>query len=384
MRSRLLAIVVGLGVGLGVAEAGARLLEAGLPEETLFAGIGRRIDDPVLEYRTLPDTGENDARGYRNRESLERADVVVLGDSQTWGVNASLTEAWPSVLGELTGLRVYNMGRGGYGIVQYRHQLEQALSLEPSTLVVSLYLGNDIYDAYSLAYGLPAHEALRHPDPVVREAIARSPYPDLQRMFFDRLAHHRSSLRPVQWVTENTGLGRLFARATQTPADAVADRAWAAAHPDDGFVYEEGGISTVFHTSYRVAALATSLPKVREGLRITQNVLVDLGRRVAEVPETELLVVLIPTKERIFARAVSSAGLPTPGSYVRGVSEESKISAGLIALMQEEEIAYLDLLPVLEEVIGLGEAIFPANVDGHFTAQGYRRLAEAVASELAR
>ena len=95
-------------------------------------------------------------------------------------------------------------------------------------------------------------------------------------------------------------------------------------------------------------------------------------------------MVLIPTKERIFARAVSSAGLPTPGSYVRGVSEESKISAGLIALMQEEEIAHLDLLPVLEEVIGLGEAIFPANVDGHFTAQGYRRLAEAVASELAR
>ena len=97
MRSRLLAIVVGLGVGLGVAEAGARLLEAGLPEETLFAGIGRRIDDPVLEYRTLPDTGENDARGYRNRESLERADVVVLGD---WDCDGDRT---PAVLRPGTG-----------------------------------------------------------------------------------------------------------------------------------------------------------------------------------------------------------------------------------------------------------------------------------------
>jgi hypothetical protein len=384
VRSRLLAIAIGLGVGIGVAEACARVFESGRPEDALFADVGRRVDDPILEYRTAPDTGENDARGYRNPESLLRADIVALGDSQTWGVNASLSEAWPSVLGELTGQRVYNMGRGGYGIVQYRHQLEEALALEPRTVVVALYFGNDVYDAYSLAYALPAHESLRHPDPAVREEIVRSSYPDLQRMFFDRLAYQRSGSRPVLWLTENTALGRLFARITRTPADSSADRAWAADHPADGFVYEEGEISTVFHTSYRLAAVDVSLPKVREGLRITREVLVDLGRRVAEAPGTELLVVLIPTKERIFVRAVSSAGLPTPHSYVRGVSEEVKIAYGLIALMKQEEIRYLDPLPAFEEAVARREAIFPPNVDGHFTALGYRRLAEAVASELAR
>ena len=56
----------------------------------------------------------------------------------------------------------------------------------------------------------------------------------------------------------------------------------------------------------------------------------------------------------------------------------------IFALMKEEGIRYLDPLPVFEEAIARREAIFPPNVDGHFTALGYRRLAEAVASELAR
>lgn len=384
MRSRILGLVLGLTVGLAVAEGGARLIEAGRPDEVLFEGIGRRIDDPILEYRTAPSSGENDARGYRNPVNLDRADVVALGDSQTWGVNAPPAETWPAVLEELTGQPVYNMGRGGYGIIQYRHQLEEALSLEPHLVIVALYFGNDLFDAYSLAYGLTAHESLRHPDPAVREEIMGSAYPDLQRMFFDRLAYQQSGSRPVQWITEKTALGRLFARLTRTPAGSAADRAWVSEHPADGFVYEGGASSTVFHTSYRVAAVDVSLPKVREGLRITREVLVDLGRRASEVPDTDLLVLLIPTKERIFARAVSSAGIPTPHSYVRGVSEELKISFGLIALMKQHGIPYLDLLPVFEEAVARGEVIFPANVDGHFTPLGYRRLAEAVASELAR
>lgn len=384
MRLRILTVALASLLGLALVEGGARVFESGRPEDVLFEGIGRRVDDPVLEYRTLPETGENDARGYRNPESLERADVVALGDSQTWGVNAARSEAWPSVLAELTGKRVYNMGRGGYGIVQYRHQLGEALSLEPRTVIVALYLGNDVYDAYALAYGLPAHEALRHPDPAVRQQIAGSPYPDLKRMFFERLAYQRSGSRPAQWLSQNTAVGRLVAKLTRTPADAGADRAWAADHPADGFVYQHGGISTVFHSSYRLAAVDTSLPKVREGLRITREVLVDLAGRVDAAPGAEFLVLLLPTKERIFARAVASAGIPTPHSYIRGVSEEAKISFGLMALMREHGIRYLDLLPVFEQAVARGEAIFPSNADGHFTALGYRRLAEAVASELAR
>jgi len=55
-----LALVFGLLVAGIVAELGARLLESAAPGG-LVARIGERIDDPVLDYRTAPGSGENDA-----------------------------------------------------------------------------------------------------------------------------------------------------------------------------------------------------------------------------------------------------------------------------------------------------------------------------------
>jgi uncharacterized protein YdiU (UPF0061 family) len=68
-------------------------------------------------HRDVPDV---DARGFRNRGvSLEDAEVVVVGDSHTYGYNVDVTHAFPFVLGQLTHRRTYAMGIGGYGIYQY-------------------------------------------------------------------------------------------------------------------------------------------------------------------------------------------------------------------------------------------------------------------------
>lgn len=386
---RVLAVLLGSLVGLGLAEVGARWLESSA-SSPLASAIGERVDDPVLEYRTLPGTGENDAAGHRNPERLAQADIVALGDSQTWGVNAELDETWPAQLARMTGRRVYNMGRGGYGIVQYRYQLEEALALDPEWIVVALYLGNDVYDAYSLVYGLEAHAALRHPDPELRHRIVASEYPDLQRMFFARVNHSRAQSGPADtagsgWLAGHSALVRLLVRSADGPADEERDRAWARAHPEEGFVYDDGRVSTVFHTRYRLAAVDSRLPKIREGLRITLGVLDDLAARMRTAPKARLLVVLIPTKERIFARAVAAGtgveGDP-PDDYARSVREEQRISAGLEARMDELGLRHLDLLPALQASLGRGEAIFPPNADGHFTPLGYARIAAAVAEAL--
>lgn len=378
---RALALAGGVALGLALAEAGARLLEPGGPLDGLASDIGERVDDPVLDYRTLADTGQNDAAGYRNPRALERADVVALGDSQTWGVNAEMDETWPARLAELTGLRVYNMGRGGYGIVQYRHQLEEALELQPEWVVVALYLGNDVYDAWSLVYARDAHAALRHPDPRLRERIASSQLPDLQRMFFDRVRYGREQ-DAAGWLARHSALVRMIDRARARPADVGADRAWARDHPEDGFVYDDGRMSTVFHPSYRLVAVDSRLPKIREGLRISLRVLEDMQARMQAAAGSRLLVLLLPTKERVFARAIEAAGVRVPDSYPRSVGEEARIAAGLSERMERLGIAYLDLLPALEDSVARNEAIFPPNVDGHFTPLGYERVAREVAAAI--
>lgn len=382
MNGRLVALTIGVVASLALAEGVARVLEPPGPVENLAGDIGERIPDPVLEYRTAPSTGDNDARGYRNETALEQADIVALGDSQTWGVNASRDATWPAALGAASGKSVYNMGRGGYGVVQYRHQLEGALALKPQWVVVALYFGNDVYDAYALAYSKDAHTALRHPDAATREKIVGSEYPDLRRMLFDRLAYGRRTSGVLGQLEEHSALLRMIARATRSAANPEADRRWAADHPQEGFSYD-GPVPTVFHTAYRVAAVDTSLPKVAEGLRITRDVLRDIARRVDDLPDTRLMVVLIPTKERIFARAVSTAGVPAPFDYVRSVSHETRIALGLQELLREEGVLHVDTLPAFEAALERGEAIFPPNVDGHLTEAGYQVIAERVAAALA-
>jgi lysophospholipase L1-like esterase len=380
---RTAAAVLGVVLGVGLAEGIARLVGPGRALDELASALGRRVPDPILDYRVAPHSAGHDARGHRNAASLERADVVALGDSQTWGINASINESWPAQLATQTGLRVYNMGRGGYGMVEYRHQLDEALALDPEWIVVALYFGNDVWEAYDLVYSLPAHAALRHPDATMRERIEQSPQPDVQRMLFERLQYQRSWGGLLMWLEEHSVLGRLLLNFTATPADTDADLAWAADHPDEGFVFDSDGITTVFHTSYRLGAVDSSLAQVREGLRILRKALIGLHERMASEERARLLVVLLPTKERIFARAVGAAGIDVPASYGRIVAEEARISEGLLALMEQEGIRHLDLLPALEQAVARREATHPPNADGHFSPAGYRQIARAIAQALA-
>ena len=149
-------------------------------------------------------------------------------------------------------------------------------------------------------------------------------------------------------------------------------------------MYDDGRVSTVFHTRYRLAAVDSRLPKVREGLRITLAVLDRMQARVREAGGARLLVVVLPTKERVFARAVAEGGVvgEPPQSHARGVLEEERIARGLATHLARLGVAHLDLLPDLEAAVGRGEAIFPPNADGHFTPLGYRRIAASIAASL--
>jgi len=91
-----------------------------------------------------------DGRGYRNRETPDRCDVLVLGDSFAEGSNISDEHAWPARLAALSGLSVYNLGMSGYDTFEYHCSLkEHGLDLKPRYVLCMLYEGNDFRSAKS-------------------------------------------------------------------------------------------------------------------------------------------------------------------------------------------------------------------------------------------
>ena len=114
------------------------------------AGLRRDQPEPdaVLGTRMAPNAPGHDARGFRNEAAPAQADLVAIGDSHTWGTNARIDEAWPQVLGRSLGRTAYNLALGGYGPIQYEALAEEALTLRPSVIIVALYVGNDLWDAY--------------------------------------------------------------------------------------------------------------------------------------------------------------------------------------------------------------------------------------------
>jgi len=111
-------------------------------------------------------TFSTDSRGFRNPSEMDRADVVLLGDSYVEGAYISDEETAAVRLHELTGQRVANLGVSGYGPQQELRILETyALPLKPHLVAWFFFEGNDFDDdqayenAMAYEHGVPAPPA---------------------------------------------------------------------------------------------------------------------------------------------------------------------------------------------------------------------------------
>ncbi len=85
-----------------------------------------------------------DARGYRNSTALEKADVLVIGDSYAEGSKVSDEHAWPRRLADRCGAAVYNTGMSGYAPHNYLAVLREfGPSLDPRVVICLFYEEND-------------------------------------------------------------------------------------------------------------------------------------------------------------------------------------------------------------------------------------------------
>jgi len=336
------------------------------------------VEDEVLGLRIQPLTTGHDALGFRNRAVPERASIVAIGDSMTYGVSAPRDSAWPQQLEGLVGETVYNMGLGGFGPLQYLHLSSNvAPKLKPRLLVVGFYFGNDLMDAYYLAQRPHWQDWRISPSaPTGETAFDRAGKAE-PRKRFEGLRNWLSRNSVFYSILRETVLRRFASRERE---EQVRN-----ASPDSRLLWNDpidSALETIFTPQYRLAAVDLGIPAVREGMQISQKALAAL-KTEADRQGSGLLVVLIPTKERAYCSRLLESGVKLPESYLRLCEAETHAKAELTQFMAQQKIAHVDVLPALEAQVAKSTHLYPKD-DGHPQGTGYGVIARAVAEAVSR
>lgn len=172
-------------IALLLAEGMLRLFPGLMPEEAQLRLLWQEqatatsIGDSYLGYLYPPymqvKMGAGSARfsvvsdehGFRNVAPWpEKARIVVVGDSLTYGWGVTAEESWTTVLDEQIGEgRLITLGLPGAVPQQYTRYLEQhGLGLQPEIVIYGIFSGNDFQDSVKfeqwLAQGAPGNYAV--------------------------------------------------------------------------------------------------------------------------------------------------------------------------------------------------------------------------------
>jgi hypothetical protein len=347
--------LVPLAALLVVAEVAVRLVA---PPRLLPA---RLIPDPYLGHLVAPGTAGTDAHGFRNEATPERADVLWVGDSQTWGFDVAIEQTFASIHAARANVRGYQMANGSYGPVQYRELVRRGLALHPRLVVVVCYLGNDLVDAVDYA-GLEGAADLRSPG---REYRVRD------NVELSRVTAPNVTMAIVDAVFASSRVLDFFGdRVKRLLRGGVLD------HQPGAVPFVHDRVPTILLPDYRAPLVDDRESKVREGLAVSGRCLGSIAALCADAG-ARCLVVLLPTKEACYARFAAESRLQIP-------SLDALREAGARArheLTTHARAAGLDVIDLEDDLVAAlhaGTPVWPPTGDGHLNAAGHVLLAEAV------
>jgi len=281
--------------------------------------------------------GPNDILGFRNRNVPNIADIITIGDSQTYGNNVFLEQNWPNSMLKSMNYPtpvLYNMSVGGWGGVEYFEIFNKALYLQPRVVVVAFYTGNDALDTFIKIYGDPRWKSLRL-DPAIKPSDA----PKLKMP-----------------LTESSY--------------------WKVKFND--------GMETVFTPDYRYLSNRSDNPAVRVGYEIMGKIAQKMGE-IAEKNHVKLVFTIIPTKELVFKKKVMMENIRPREDYKALVDEEEK---NLMALAEELHgvpgAVYVDLLESLQHAAIESQNLYLSQSDGHPNADGYKLIGAVLSKEVVK
>ncbi len=336
----------------------------GPPHDLQDVGLLAAGDNPDLErYPTVH--FRFDRWGLANREDLETADVVLVGDSFVRAMGALTPPGLQRRLQERTGFTVFNLGIPAIGPGRAAWLLEElGLARRPRAVIWFFFGGHDLADAAAVE---------RH------RAGGVATYADL----FDRPALPRSLLFD------------LLVRAASRPGPAKTS-----ADPLPAFSFaSEGGEQPVwFHPEYlRQLARSRDQLEADPGWAITTRV---LARVAAELERRSIrfLVVYGPSKPEVYlpfvrpdpdlAFRAASFGAPAPADSAAEFWRLANENRGQLESLLEgfcapRDIAFLSLTGPLSDLARRGELGYLA-ADTHWNEIGQGAAVEPLAAWLSR
>ena len=378
------------------------------PHERKWASqVGIMLPDPVIRFRGNPGFPGHDRLGFNNAFVPEQVDLVTIGDSMTYGVLGSpdlnhrvpisSSQSWPAFTAGLSGLTIYNMGLGGWGPVEYLHILDDALALNPRTIVLGFYLGNDLADCFRTVYLRKQYTDLADPAlaDAVAQAEARRPYFDpvtgafpsrsdnrlmdgrVQHGYWRPLMSKRCKLFGFARSVKNFGAAQFGFGASED--DWARASRWARTRSDRYRAFDGGRFRTVLAPPYRHSAIDPADPRNRAGLHIALEAIRRCANRCRQ-EGVDFVVVVLPTKELVFETLVDDPGrFP---KYEELIVFENALRAKIAQTLAAQGIAHVDTLDALRACFDRGEQPYAVSGDGHPNAIGYRAIAAAIAEHL--
>jgi hypothetical protein len=363
-------LILALGTGVLLGEIGSRLILN--PADYLST---KTFPDDILGIRIVSNSAGFDEWGFRNARVPTKVDIVAVGDSHTYGNTAMMNDAWPSVLAQVTGREVYNLGLGGYGPNQYYHLLKaKGRTLHPKEVVCGLYMGDDFENAFLVTYGLEYWSFLRSGD---REHVNADIWGISDPPVWG------SSIR--NWLSQNSMVYRLVVHGPvleMVKASAQFNQATGESDPyTTTLVVEEPSIHEAFRPIRIAERLDQNVAQVREGMRITFHLLREMNE-ICRQDGCRFLVVIIPTKETVFADYLkNNSQLHLYEALNRVIQNEQVAKQALVEFLDSSGISHLDVLPALKQSVG-NHLYAQSTRDMHPGRNGYRVIGEAVAEYL--
>lgn len=298
---------------------------------------GYLYNDPITVVRAPPfypdlvEAGPNDVLGFRNRSVPNVADIIAIGDSQTYGNNAPLEGNWPSWMRKaIAGKRpiVYAMATGGWGAVQYLDMFRHAMRFQPRVVIVAFYTGNDSLESFQAAYNIEQWSYLRVDPSLDKRAMSSVVVPKAA-----------ADLWPVQF---------------------------------------RDGLKTVFTPGRRLVSNDTSNGTARVGYEIMAKVARTIAAEAGG--KTKVVMTIIPTKELVYAPRLEQEKVAVPPGFSKLVQAEiANIQALSATLRGLANVNFVDVVAPLQRAALGSERLYPDNDSGHPVEGGYKIIGDAVA-----
>lgn len=351
------------------------------------------IHDPVLGIRMSPYYPGHDSRGYRNEGISDAYDMLAIGDSLTYGYAAPPAGSWPRHLETLVGRSVYNAAVGGYGPCEYEIILNELLGLNPKVVLVGLYIGNDISNAYKSVYidGRCTH--LQSSDPVVLAEIKRADEEATLEELANRYGmkpHHPnigSGFSPRRYIRRYSSLyklGRsvlfLATRRGFAFRESLDDSFEAASKRPFRIAFDA---TPQFRTVFRnpkLDALAVNIddPRIREGLRITQSIIISISSTLKN-NGMQFIVVLMHNKPYVLSEIIrTKAHTDISNEFFTLVARTEIMTQAMVQFLAANEISWVDTLSAMRAQYAQGVSPYHASDDHHPNSGGYQAIAESL------